>query len=67
MWYRGRYTKLQRPGESIRVPSRVRIPIVDPRPSSNDPKVYKAWQNKFNANEENYKSVVTSIRTQKSI
>lgn len=54
-------------GESIRVPSRVRIPIVDPRPSSNDPKVYKAWQNKFNANEENYKSVVTSIRTQKPI
>jgi hypothetical protein len=35
--------------------------------TSGYPKVYKAWQNKFNANEENYKSVVTSIRTQKSI
>lgn len=54
-------------GESIRVPSRVRIPMVEPRPSSNDPKVYTAWQNQFNTNDNNYKAVVTSIRTQKPI
>lgn len=54
-------------GESIKVPSRVRIPQHEPRPSSNDPKVSSSWQNQFNLNEENYKEVVTSIRTQKPI
>jgi DNA helicase HerA-like ATPase len=54
-------------GESIKVPSRVRIPQHEPRPSSNDPEVYTAWQNQFTLNEENYKEVVTSIRTQKPI
>jgi hypothetical protein len=54
-------------GESIKVPSRVRIPQVEPRPSSNDPEVSTSWQNLFNQNEENYKAVVTSIRTQKPI
>ncbi len=54
-------------GESIKVPSRVRIPKVEPRPSSNDPEVSTHWQQQFNENEENYKQVVTSIRIQKPI
>ncbi len=54
-------------GESIKVPSRVRIPIVEPRPSSDDPKVYESWQKNFKTNQKNYKQVVTSIRTQKPI
>jgi uncharacterized protein len=54
-------------GESIKVPSRVRIPKVEPRPSSNDPDVSLSWQKQFNLDEDNYKSVVTSIRTQKPI
>lgn len=54
-------------GESIKVPSRVRIPVVEPRPSSDDPKVYKSWQHEFKGDEENYKQVVTSIRIQKPI
>ncbi len=54
-------------GESIKVPSRVRIPKVEPRPSSNDPEVSLHWQREFKQNEDNYKQVVTSIRTQKPI
>lgn len=54
-------------GEAIKVPSRVRIPKVSPRPSSNDPEVSTSWQQKFELNEENYKQVVTSIRTKKPI
>ena len=54
-------------GEAIKVPSRVRIPKVSPRPSSNDPEVSTSWQQKFEFNEENYKQVVTSIRTKKPI
>ncbi len=54
-------------GEAIKVPSRVRIPKVEPRPSSNDPDVALSWQQQFYLNEENYKNVVTSIRTQKPI
>ena len=54
-------------GESIKVPSRVRIPKVEPRPSSNDPDIALSWQQQFNLDEDNYKNVVTSIRTQKPI
>lgn len=54
-------------GEAIKVPSRVRIPKVSPRPSSNDPEVSTSWQQQFELNEENYKQVITSIRTKKPI
>ncbi len=54
-------------GESIKVPSRVKIPQVEPRPSSNDPDVSTSWQQEVTLSEDNYKQVVTSIRTQKPI
>ncbi|MDD5160503.1 MAG: DUF853 family protein [Sulfuricurvum sp.] len=54
-------------GEAIKVPSRVRIPLVEPRPSSNDPELAKAWSKEFIHDDEQYKQVVTSMRTQKPI
>lgn len=52
-------------GEAIKIPSRVRIELVEPRPSSNDPKLVKNWQKEFKTNESQYKSVVTALREQK--
>lgn len=54
-------------GEAINIPSRVRIKLVEPRPSSNDPKLVEAWSREFNSSEDDYKAVVTAIREQKSI
>jgi DNA helicase HerA-like ATPase len=31
-------------GEAVQIPSRVRFPLVDPRPASDDPEVVKRWQ-----------------------
>jgi hypothetical protein len=31
-------------GEAVTIPSRIRIPLVDPRPRSNDPEVGKCWK-----------------------
>lgn len=54
-------------GEAINIPSRVRIELVEPRPSSNDPKLVEAWLKKFESNNNAYKEVVKSIREQKPI
>lgn len=54
-------------GEAINIPSRVRINLVEPRPSSNDPDLNRAWENTFQPNNDNYKSVVKAIREQKNI
>ena len=54
-------------GEAINIPSRVRIEIVEPRPSSNDPNLVDSWKMTFAPNKENYKAVVTAIREQKAI
>ena len=54
-------------GESIKIPSRVRIELVEPRPSSNDPEVVASWKKLFEPNKENYKKVVTALREQKHI
>ncbi|WP_405352014.1 ATP-binding protein [Nonlabens sp. Asnod3-H03] len=53
-------------GESIKIPSRVRIKLNNPRPSSEDPKLVESWSKEFEQNDENYKSVVKKIREQKS-
>jgi DNA helicase HerA-like ATPase len=53
-------------GESIKIPSRVRIQLNNPRPSSEDPKLVESWSKEFIQNAENYKSVVKKIREQKS-
>jgi len=52
-------------GESIKIPSRVRVKLNNPRPSSEDPKLVENWSKDFKQNEENYKSVVKKIREQK--
>lgn len=49
-------------GESIVIPSRVRIRLNHPRPTSEDPELVEQWQKEFSANSENYKTVVTAIR-----
>ena len=54
-------------GEAINIPSRVRIELVEPRPSSNDPDLVNSWSQIFEQNENNYKKVVTSIREQRPI
>lgn len=53
--------------EAINIPSRVRIELVEPRPSSNDPELVESWKKEFKPSDENYKDVVTAIREQKSI
>jgi len=52
-------------GESIKIPSRVRIKLNTPRPTSEDPKLVQCWNNEFETNDDNYKTVVTKIREQK--
>jgi DNA helicase HerA-like ATPase len=52
-------------GESIKIPSRVRVPLNNPRPTSEDPKLVKCWNKEFKEKPENYKTVVTKIREQK--
>lgn len=52
-------------GESIKIPSRVRIKLNSPRPTSDDPKLVECWCKKHDVNDENYKTVVTKIREQK--
>lgn len=54
-------------GEAIKVPSRVRIPLVEPRPSSSDPALSEKWAQSFIADDEQYKQVITSMRTHKPI
>jgi len=44
-------------GESIKIPSRVRIKLNTPRPTSEDPKLVQCWNNEFETNDDNYKTV----------
>jgi DNA helicase HerA-like ATPase len=52
-------------GEAIKIPSRVRIKLNNPRPTSDDPKLVQAWKTEHPTDPENYKPVVTRIRQQK--
>jgi uncharacterized protein len=52
-------------GEAIKIPSRVRIRLNMPQPTSDDPKLVEAWKLAHPENPENYKTVVTRIRQQK--
>jgi uncharacterized protein len=54
-------------GESIKIPSRVRIELVEPRPSSSDPNLIDGWNKIFKLEEQNYKAIVKAIREQKQI
>ncbi|MFA7419458.1 MAG: helicase HerA-like domain-containing protein [Melioribacteraceae bacterium] len=52
-------------GEAIKIPSRVRISLNTPRPTSSDPELINGWsiQHPYNAN--NYKPVIKKIREQR--
>ncbi len=53
-------------GEAVGIPSRVRIPLIEPRPDSDDPDVTKAWKKTF-AMEPELASVVKAWREQNPI
>ncbi len=52
-------------GEAIKIPSRIRIRLNTPRPTSDDPKLIEGWSKEHTPNGDNYKDVVTAIREQK--
>ena len=52
-------------GEAVKIPSRVRIPLMTPRPTSEDPKLVECWRKTFVRGKDDYKRVVTSQREQK--
>lgn len=52
-------------GEAIKIPSRVKFDLVEPRPNSNDPDIVDCWEKKYVTKDEHYKEVVTYIREQK--
>ncbi|HLO54115.1 MAG TPA: ATP-binding protein [Saprospiraceae bacterium] len=52
-------------GEAIKIPSRVRLKLNVPRPTSDDPKLVEKWLESHPEDQENYKVVVTRIRQQK--
>lgn len=52
-------------GEAIKIPSRVRIRLNNPRPTSDDPKLVEGWSKDHKHDAENYKTVVTALREQK--
>ena len=54
-------------GESIIIPSRVRIDLVEPRPSSTDPKLVENWKKVFEKGKANYKKIISAIRRQKHL
>lgn len=52
-------------GEAIKIPSRVRIKLNNPRPTSDDPKLIEGWSKVHKPSTENYKTIVTSLREKK--
>ncbi len=52
-------------GEAVKIPSRVRIQLKTPRPTSEDPKLVECWRKNFVKDADDYKRVVTSQREQK--
>jgi hypothetical protein len=52
-------------GEAIKIPSRVRIRLNNPRPTSDDPKLVEGWSKDHKPHADNYRIVVTALREQK--
>lgn len=50
-------------GEALQIPSRIRLPLIEPRPKSDDPKVAENWK-KDRVPEPAYKLAVTGWRQQ---
>ena len=53
-------------GEAIKIPSRVRIKLNTPRPTSDDPKLIEGWTKIHMPDNDNYKDVVTAIRERRT-
>lgn len=51
-------------GEAIKIPSRIRLKLNSPRPTSEDPRLVECWSKEHPHQEDNYKVVVTKIREQ---
>ncbi|WP_338271288.1 ATP-binding protein [Geobacter sp. 60473] len=52
-------------GEATQIPSRIRLPLIEPRPNSDDPKVVECWK-KEKVTNANYDQAITSWRNQSS-
>lgn len=52
-------------GEAIKIPSRIRLKLNNPRPTSEDPKLVECWSKEHIHHEDNYKAVITKLREQK--
>lgn len=51
-------------GEAVQIPSRVRLPLVEPRPKSDDPETSKKWREK-RVKDPPYKESITGWRKQR--
>jgi DNA helicase HerA-like ATPase len=51
-------------GEAVQIPSRVRLPLIEPRPNSGDPEPAKRWR-ETKIKKPEYEKVITSWRKQK--
>jgi DNA helicase HerA-like ATPase len=49
-------------GEAMQIPSRVRVELMEPRPSSNDPDLVNAWSKFYDHKTNSYKAIITAIR-----
>lgn len=49
-------------GEAFKIPSRIKIPLIEPRPDSNDPEPSKVWKKEFD--EINYSKTINNWRHQ---
>lgn len=54
-------------GEAIKIPSRVRFDLHEPRPNSNDPELVKSWKQVYQFDDKQYQNVVTNMREQRII
>jgi DNA helicase HerA-like ATPase len=52
-------------GEAVHIPSRVRFPLIEPRPRSDDPEIAKRWREPRTQNPP-YETAVTSWRRQRT-
>lgn len=52
-------------GEATQIPSRIRLPLIEPRPNSDDPKVGECWR-KERAKNVKYNQAITAWRNQSS-
>ena len=52
-------------GEAIKIPTRIQIPLMSPRPTSDDPKLVESWTKTYGVKRDNYIEVINAQREQK--